>query len=277
MKITTIIENEATKLSNLYNEHGLCYFIEIDGLNILFDTGKSYKAYENFKKLGLDDKKIDYIILSHGHYDHTGGLKVFLENIKCKPKIIVGNEFFSRKDKYHLKENNKKYIGIDFNLKYLKEKNIEIIEVKESIKLTDKINLISNLKGIDERNILEGEDVLAVKYNNSLIRDDFREELVIAIERSYSIILITGCAHNKIQYIAKYIKNKFNKSNLIIIGGVHLSNATDKEINEAIDNLKEINIKKISLCHCSGHKIIEKLKAEKIEVTRGITGTISEY
>ncbi|WP_317412229.1 MBL fold metallo-hydrolase, partial [Clostridium baratii] len=73
MKITTIIENEATKLSNLYNEHGLCYFIEIDGLNILFDTGKSYKAYENFKKLGLDDKKIDYIILSHGHYDHTGG------------------------------------------------------------------------------------------------------------------------------------------------------------------------------------------------------------
>ncbi|KJU70625.1 MBL fold metallo-hydrolase [Clostridium baratii] len=277
MKITTIIENEATKLSNLYKEHGLCYFIEIDGLNILFDTGKSYKAYENFKKLGLDDKKIDYIILSHGHYDHTGGLKVFLENIKCKPKIIVGNEFFSRKYKYHLKENNKKYIGIDFNLEYLKEKNIEIIEVKESIKLTDKINLISNLKGIDERNILEGEDVLAVKYNNSLIRDDFREELVIAIERSYSIILITGCAHNKIQYIAKYIKNKFNKSNLIIIGGVHLSNATDKEINEAIDNLKEINIKKVSLCHCSGHKIIEKLKAEKIEVTRGITGTISEY
>lgn len=277
MKITTIIENEATKLSNLYNEHGLCYFIEIDGLNILFDTGKSYKAYENFKKLGLDDKKIDYIILSHGHYDHTGGLKVFLENIKCKPKIIVGNEFFSRGDKYHLKENNKKYIGIDFNLEYLKEKNIEIIEVKESIKLTDKINLISNLKGIDERNILEGEDVLAVKYNNSLIRDDFREELIIAIERSDSIILITGCAHNKIHYIAKYIKNKFNKSNLIIIGGVHLSNATDKEINEAIYNLKEINIKKVSLCHCSGHKIIEKLKAEKIEVTRGITGTISEY
>lgn len=277
MKITTIIENEATKLSNLYNEHGLCYFIEIDGLNILFDTGKSYKAYENFKKLGLDDKKIDYIILSHGHYDHTGGLKVFLENIKCKPKIIVGNEFFSRKDKYHLKENNKKYIGIDFNLEYLKEKNIEIIEVKEIIKLTDKINLISNLKGIDERNILEGEDVLAVKYNNSLIKDDFREELVITIEKSDSIILITGCAHNKIHYIAKYIKNKFNKSNLIIIGGVHLSNATDKEINEAIDNLKEINIKKVSLCHCSGHKIIEKLKAEKIEVTRGITGTISEY
>lgn len=98
MKITTIIENEATKLSNLYNEHGLCYFIEIDGLNILFDTGKSYKAYGNFKKLGLDDKKIDYIILSHGHYDHTGGLKVFLENIKFKPKIIVGNEFFSRKE-----------------------------------------------------------------------------------------------------------------------------------------------------------------------------------
>lgn len=277
MKITTIIENEVKEVSNLYNEHGLCYFIEIDGLNILFDTGKSYKAYENFKKLGLDNKKIDYIILSHGHYDHTGGFKVFLENIKYKPKIIVGNEFFSRGDKYHLKENNKRYIGIDFNIEYLKEKDIDIIEVKENIKLTDKMNLISNLKGIKERNILEGEDVLAVKYNNSLIKDDFREELVIAIERNDSIILITGCAHNKIQYIAKYIKNKFNKNNLIIIGGVHLFNATDKEINETVDNLKELNIKKVSLCHCSGHKIIEKLKAEGIDITRGITGTISEY
>lgn len=277
MKITTIIENEVKEVSNLYNEHGLCYFIEIDGLNILFDTGKSYKAYENFKKLGLDNKKIDYIILSHGHYDHTGGFKVFLENIKYKPKIIVGNEFFSRGDKYHLKENNKRYIGIDFNIEYLKEKDIDIIEVKENIKLTDKMNLISNLKGIKERNILEGEDALAVKYNNSLIKDDFREELVIAIERNDSIILITGCAHNKIQYIAKYIKNKFNKNNLIIIGGVHLFNATDKEINETVDNLKELNIKKVSLCHCSGHKIIEKLKAEGIDITRGITGTISEY
>lgn len=277
MKITTIIENEVKEVSNLYNEHGLCYFIEIDGLNILFDTGKSYKAYENFKKLGLDNKKIDYIILSHGHYDHTGGFKVFLENIKYKPKIIVGNEFFSRGDKYHLKENNKRYIGIDFNIEYLKEKDIDIIEVKENIKLTDKMNLISNLKGIKERNILKGEDVLAVKYNNSLIKDDFREELVIAIERNDSIILITGCAHNKIQYIAKYIKNKFNKNNLIIIGGVHLFNATDKEINETVDNLKELNIKKVSLCHCSGHKIIEKLKAEGIDITRGITGTISEY
>lgn len=277
MKIITVIDNEVLDYSNLYNEHGLCYFIEIDGLNILFDTGKSYKAYENFKKLGLDNKKIDYIILSHGHYDHTGGLKVFLENIKYKPKLIVGNEFFSRGDKYHLKENNKKYIGIDFNAEYLKEKNIDIIEVKESIKLTDKINLISNLNGIKERNILESEDVLAVKYNNSLIKDDFREELVISIERNDNIILITGCAHNKIHYIAKYIKNKFNKSNLVIIGGIHLCNATDKEINETVDNLKEINIKKLFLCHCSGHKIIERLKAEKIEITRGITGTISEY
>lgn len=277
MKIITVIDDEVLDHSNLYNEHGLCYFIEIDGLNILFDTGKSYKAYENFKKLGLDNKKIDYIILSHGHYDHTGGLKVFLENIKCKPKIIVGNEFFSRGDKYHLKDNDTKYIGIDFNFEYLKEKNIDIIEVKESIKLTDRINLISNLKGIKKRKILEGEDVLAVKYNNSLIKDDFREELVIAIERNDSIILITGCAHNKIHYIAKYIKNKFNKSNLVIIGGIHLCNATDKEINETVDNLKEINIKKLSLCHCSGHKILKRLKAEKIEITRGITGIISEY
>lgn len=277
MKIITVIDDEALECSNLNNEHGLCYFIEIDGLNILFDTGKSYKSYENFKALGLGNKKIDYIILSHGHYDHTGGLKVFLENIKCKPKIIVGNEFFSRGDKYHLKENDKKYIGIDFNLEYLKGKDIDIIEVKENIKLTDKINLISNLRGIKERNILKGEDILAVKYNNSLIKDDFREELVISIERNDSIILITGCAHNKIDYIAKYIKNKFNKNNLIIIGGVHLCNATDKEIKGAIDNLKELNIKKVSLCHCSGHKIIEKLKNNKIEIIRGITGTISEY
>ncbi|MEG1480918.1 MBL fold metallo-hydrolase [Clostridium sp.] len=277
MKITTIIENELIEGSKLYNEHGLCYFIEVFGINILFDTGKTYRAYENFKALGLENKRIDYIILSHGHYDHVGGLKTFIANINNKPKVIVGNEFFKRGDKYHLKNDEKKFIGIDFDFEYFKKLNIDIIEVKNKLVIEDNINIISNLGSIKERKIIKGEDVLSINNEGVLLKDDFREELVINIEENNNSIVVTGCAHNKIDYIAKYIRENYKNENLIIVGGIHLSKANELELEEVVLKFKKMNIKKISLCHCSGHKILNKLKVEKIEIISGITGSINEY
>lgn len=274
MKITTVIENNKEEDSNLDCEHGLSYFIEAYGLKILFDTGQSEKALLNFKKLGLPLESIDYIILSHGHYDHAGGFKYFLENINNKPDIILGNEFFKRGDKYHLKSEEEKYIGINFNKRYIEDRGCRVIEVKEKMKLGDKIYVISNLESFNEEKISKIGDELARKEKNILIKDNFAEELVLVIENGEGLILITGCAHTGIINIITKVQNIFGKKVINVIGGIHLSKLSLSENVETAKKFKKLNIKKFSLCHCSGNKIIDILKDNESEIIEGFTGKV---
>lgn len=274
MKITTVIENNKEKGSKLECEHGLSYFIEAYGLKILFDTGQSEKTLSNFKKLGLSLEDVDYIILSHGHYDHAGGFKYFLENINNKPYIILGNEFFERSDKYHLKSEEEKYIGINFDKRYIEDMGYKIIEVKEKMKLEDRIYVISNLESFNEEKLSKSKDELARKEKNILIKDNFAEELVLVIENVEGLTLITGCAHTGIINIITKVQNIIGKKVINVVGGIHLSKLSLLENVKTAKKIKELNVKKFSLCHCSGNKIIDILKDDKSEIIEGFTGKV---
>lgn len=80
VKITTLIENNSDNPS-LHSEHGLSFYIQVDNTNIIFDTGQSGKFIENADKLNIDLKQTDYVILSHGHYDHSGGFISLIKEI----------------------------------------------------------------------------------------------------------------------------------------------------------------------------------------------------
>lgn len=274
MKITTVIENNKEYGSKLECEHGLSYFIEAYGLRILFDTGQSEKALSNFKKLGLSLENIDYIILSHGHYDHAGGFKYFLENMNREPKIIVGKEFFKRGNKYHLKNGEKKYIGINFDKEFLDTLGCDVVEVSEKINIGNRVSIISNLEYFNEEKVCMDKDILARKEDNELIRDNFREELVLVIENTEGLTLITGCAHNDIINIITKTQNTIGKKVTNLIGGIHLSKVSTQKNIEIAENLKKLNIKKFCLCHCSGEKIIKILKCNGNEVVEGFSGKV---
>lgn len=274
MKITTVIENNKEEGSKLECEHGLSYFIEAYGLKILFDTGQSEKALSNFKKLGLSLENIDYIILSHGHYDHAGGFKYFLENINNKPYIILGNEFFERSDKYHLKSEEEKYIGINFDKRYIEEMGYKIIEVKEKMKLGNKIYVISNLESFNEEKISNTRGELARKEKNILIKDNFAEELVLVIENVEGLTLITGCAHTGIINIITKVQNIIGEKVINVVGGIHLSKLSLLENEKTAKKFEELNVKNFSLCHCSGNKIIDILKDDESEIIEVFTGKV---
>ena len=276
MKITTVIENNKKEKSNLKNEHGLCYFIEEGDLKILFDTGQTENSLLNFNKLNLPLEKIDYIILSHAHYDHVGGFKYFINSIENKPMVIIGSNFFSRSNKYHLKNGYEKYIGINFDEKFLKENKVDYKEINNILKVGNNMYAISNLQNFKEEeiNLNDYDDILYRKDNGIPKKDNFKEEIVLLIEKEEGIVLITGCAHTGIINIISKVQKIIGKKVIEVIGGIHLSKNSLEENMKVSEELKKLNIKKFSLCHCSGAKIINILKNEGNKVIELFTGSV---
>ena len=94
LKITTLIENNPDEQGQLLFEHGLSLYIETAGKNILFDTGESGNFIQNAKSLNKNLNTLDYCVISHGHYDHSGGVEKFLKYVDQVPQFVVGEEFF---------------------------------------------------------------------------------------------------------------------------------------------------------------------------------------
>lgn len=143
LKITTLIEDTPGS-SKLYYEHGLSLYIEAGDIKILFDTGQSGNFIKNAVYLNKDLKNLNYVILSHGHYDHSGGFKKFADDVKTPYKLILGKGFFNKKYKLDI-NGTYRYIGNSFDEEFINENNIEMKYVDDNIfYITENVMLISD-------------------------------------------------------------------------------------------------------------------------------------
>ena len=244
MEVTTLIEN--TSLSeDLIQEHGLSLLIETGDLKILFDSGQSGKFVDNAKKLGVDLDQINFVVLSHGHYDHGGGLeRLFIENTKAK--VYLNKNTF--KDDYH----KSKYIGLDK----------ELLNSDRLIFCDDKVELSKNIKlqtcnNLDLKEPLNSFN-LYIKEDGQLKEDHFLHEQYLEIIEDGKKILFSGCSHKGILNITNWFTPD------ILIGGFHLMEVPVEE--GGIKYLDEIAKELLSYptqyftCHCTGKKQFKYLK-----------------
>lgn len=280
MKITTLIENSLGNNKTLINEHGLSIFIETDFGNILFDTGQSGDFVKNAKKLNVDLNSIKYLVLSHGHYDHCGGVKRLLQSIDSKPNLYVSKYFFKNSYKYHLKNTNKldkeenyKYIGIDFSKYDLIDNDITINYISSnSLKLTPNVTIHTNFKR--NCNFEKLNPTLKFKSNNLMMVDEFLDEIALTIDTPRGLLVIVGCSHIGIINIINSIKERSNKKIYGIIGGTHLVEANDDRIDKTIEYFSKLGIDFIGVSHCTGKHAIEKLQNNCNKFFLNCTGTI---
>lgn len=248
LKITTLIENDLNKDENLNNEHGLSLYIEVNNIKILFDTGQSGDFIKNARKLNIDLNELDYVIISHSHYDHSGGLRKLVEEYKNDFKLILGDGFFN--EKHSLSEDIYRYLGSPFKEEFLKEKNIDTEYVSDIKYLTEDIIVITDFeRNPDYENINE---TMFLKNGDKFVLDDFKDEVALAIDTPNGLVVMVGCSHPGIVNILGTIIKKTGKNIYALIGGTHLMKEDDEKINKIIDYLKEIKIKKIGACHCTG-------------------------
>ena len=260
LKITTLIENNSDENNILLSEHGLSLYIEINEMKILFDTGQSEDFIKNAEKLKIDLNNLNYVILSHGHYDHSGGFRKLVENTKNSFKLIVGNRFFN--EKYKLLESDEyKFNGNSFDEEFINQNNISTEYVnQDSFNITENVIMFSNFERKTDFEILNKK--FYIKQNKQYISDDFSDEIVLAVKVEKGLVVILGCSHVGVVNILKTIIKRTGMPIYCVVGGSHLIEADELRLNNTIEFLKENDIQVLSLSHCTGENAVRSFQRE---------------
>ncbi|MGF7059501.1 MBL fold metallo-hydrolase [Brassicibacter mesophilus] len=274
MKVITLLENRT--ISKEYKcKHGLSLYIETSNHKILFDTGTDESFAYNASKLGVNLEDIDIVVISHGHYDHGGGLQTFLK-LNSKAKIYVGIGAF---DKHLIK-----LLGvIKYNIGLKKEltSNNRFVFVDGMVRVDNELTLFGNVKG--ENLIPKGNDRLLKEYSDgSVKKDDFQHEVNLLINENDRYSLFCGCAHKGIINIIERTKEIIDKDLNTVIGGFHLMGMKVKHSNskDFLDSLSNIlsnnNIDNYYTCHCTGEQSYKYLSQKMSNLNELKTGMVIE-
>jgi 7,8-dihydropterin-6-yl-methyl-4-(beta-D-ribofuranosyl)aminobenzene 5'-phosphate synthase len=252
-EISILTENYVPTSYGLTAEAGLSIFIKHGDTSFLFDTGQSGFALNNAFIMGIDIKAVDKIILSHGHYDHVGGLEAFLKYLRRKTKIYLHKEAFI--SKYVDTGERKRYIGF-FHPREYYENNL-FADFNFVSEFHDFGGGIYSFCEIPVTNDFEKiPDALVAKKDGSFIKDDFKDDLSLAIDTDKGLLIILGCAHRGMVNICTEIKRKLSKKIYAIIGGTHIKDLDESKIGHVSKFIKDEGIKVFAPNHCTG---IEKI------------------
>jgi 7,8-dihydropterin-6-yl-methyl-4-(beta-D-ribofuranosyl)aminobenzene 5'-phosphate synthase len=261
MKITVLAENSVSKTNtlNVRSENGLSLFIEFNESKILFDTGQSDLFIQNAEKMGVDLSQADFLVISHGHFDHGGGLKHFLK-INKKAKVFM---HINAAHKFYTKIFGfiPYYVGLD--QKVIAE-NSRIYFIEEDTQINDKMILV---EGFSEKfPQSDSNNALFEKINNRLFPDKFNHELVMLLIENDEIVLFSGCSHSGIVNIIEEVKLHSKTMKIkATFGGFHIHNPINKtnESENYIVNLAEALGESDQIFytgHCTGEKNFRYIK-----------------
>lgn len=252
--VKTLVEN--TTISKKYRcKHGLCLYIETAKHRILFDLGQDDLFIKNAKEMNIDLSLIDTVIISHGHKDHGGALKYLLQ-VNKTAKIYIKKDAFNP---HYIK-----VLGIPINVGLDNSliNNERIILTDDSFKIDDELYLFSNIE--KKFPLSKSNEVLFVKKEGKLIKDDFSHEQSLLININNKSTLISGCSHSGIVNILNKAL-KITDNIKTVIGGFHLYNPPTKkyEKNDLIDLIADELSKydcDFYTCHCTGKRAFLMMK-----------------
>lgn len=245
LKITALIEN-TTKNPIIETEHGLSLYIETEKHKILFDMGQTDMFARNAKSLGVDIATVDIAVLSHGHYDHGGGISKFLQ-LNDNATVYISENAFGK----HF-SGTEKYIGLDTSL----INNGRLIAVNDYIQLDEGLEIFSCNK--NTRSYKTNSYGLNMIVDDNMIPDDFCHEQYLLIKENDKKILISGCSHKGILNIMDWFKPD------VLIGGFHFMKLDPngdggEELKKSAKILKGFNTTYYT-CHCTGVEQFDYIK-----------------
>lgn len=264
MKLTVLTDDNITTSQKLLTEHGLCFYIEDDGKKILFDTGYSDVFIKNAISLGINLLDLDYIVLSHGHYDHTWGLahyfEFYMSALKQKqkikrPTIVTHPDTFLEKF-----EEGRGEIGCLVSETKL-SKNFNIVLSRESFNLTNRLIFLGEIPRLND---FEANEPMEKVLKMGQYEEDYlTEDSALAHKSDSGVSVITGCSHSGICNIVEHSKKTCVENNIkAVIGGFHLIDTPQSKMAKITEYLKNQNINELYPCHCTDFNAKSELARE---------------
>jgi len=255
LRVTTLSENTAginqdtPGMVNFLAEWGLSILVATDEMNILLDTGQGISTVYNAGILGIDLSRIDKIVLSHGHFDHTGGLREVLRKIRKEIEIIAHPDIWSVK--YSRRDGKDRYIGMPFLLQELEGLGAVFNLTAKPTRITDRIMTTGEIPMVTDFEEIDPE--LVVKEDSGWQPDKLLDDQALIINTESGLIVILGCAHRGIINTIYHARQLTGIKRVhTVLGGCHLFGASQKRVRSTIAALKELNVQKIGVSHCTG-------------------------
>ncbi|MCP4020350.1 MAG: MBL fold metallo-hydrolase [Desulfobacteraceae bacterium] len=253
-KITILCENRAGLPLGILGEHGFSALIEKGGEKILLDTGQGMALDANANTLGMDLSQINTIVISHGHYDHTGGL-AFFKNTKQDMRIIAHPQIFE--DKFILKEIDGKKQPISIGMKFSKQEleskmNATVLLQKQFTQISPGIFFSGEVPRVTD--FEKNDPKLLVKSNDNFIQDTVIDDSSLLIETGSGPVILTGCAHSGIVNTMLHFQKKAKVDKFhAVIGGTHLGFLdSPAQLEKTIQAFKDFHLDLIAVSHCTG-------------------------
>lgn len=254
MRIISLSDDVQTE--GLRCEHGLSFFIETSNHRIIADTGQSDATWENAGKLGVSVADADTVFVSHGHYDHTGGLKS-LSALNKKARIYISRYAFG--EYYSMRDTGLCYIGMDRTLDAE-----DYVLCGDSTEIDSELSVFSSILG--RKYFPAGNARLFKKSEGGLLPDDFLHEQCLVVNENGRQVLFSGCAHNGIVNILDRFSEIYGCAPYAVVSGFHLkknsgfTSGEKEEISGLAGYLRETGCM-FYTSHCTGTEAFEIMRA----------------
>ena len=252
LKITTLIENMPDEAGVLKYEHGLSLYIEFQGKKLLFDTGQTGEFVSNAQRLEKPLQDVDAVIISHGHYDHSGGVEQLSQILKKSTPLYVGEEFFAKKYKL-TEEGTYRYNGNPFTKAELDTWKLCPHPVtQDTTKLWENMVLFKNFQRVTEFEALNPK--FFVETKQGMVPDAFPDEVALGLRTTRGWVLVVGCSHIGIGNILKSVSARTKEPIYAVLGGTHLIEADEERLKATMQIFRECGVSCVAVSHCTGEQ-----------------------
>jgi len=275
--ITILAENSISK-PGIIGEHGFSVLIEKGDEKILFDTGPGMSLPHNLKVLGKNLNGLSRVIISHGHHDHTGGLKWVIQQVR-EVEVVAHPAIFSRHMAFDREDPGKppQYKGCPNTQEELESLGATFNFIDHTEKVASGLWFITGIDRLPDQ--IPDDPRLIIPEGGQLVPDLIKDDASLLLECEDSPVLILGCAHSGVLNILDHVRDKMGIGKLqAILGGTHLMFCSVTDIPRVIDKLEGFSIDLVGVSHCTGWQaVIELAKHFGARFVMASAGTVFHF